>query len=243
MQSLFLLIASHSRMPILLGMVLLASCDKIDNNPLPSGATVYRKDLWVNGIEGIGVLPFQNQYVVQVESRDKMELLRFTTCHRAQYAERSFNIIQKPIISWFGFPRKITKDREFEFIYKPVWEEIKGDCIMYLEAIAGNGIVSSGMYIPDDKSYTLKGSIACNSNTFRGEYSVFACQSLHGTEQTLAFDTVVEVSPKNTCGLSGKSKTWSIVQPLGECSAVFKDGSGSMAVYYGWAYNKEYVRL
>jgi hypothetical protein len=161
---------------------------------LPETTAVNRYDLQgsINGVpfEGIGVIPRSPSYRIRIQSRQDVDLLISTSCHREVPA---WSVIKK---GWF------EDRRGYEFTYEPApGIEDEGSCLMRLGTYNGSvqGVNAHAIIDFGTTAEQLSARNICNGASGRTG-GVSMCQSKAGLVQRLEFDgpTRSVTPPKGT---------------------------------------------
>lgn len=195
-------------------LLALAGCSS--QNVLPEKELFYRRDIKLisDGAEGNGLLVLKNKkdYEIVIESKNKLDLLTITTCHR--------EITQEKVSSGiFGNKNKYTWKfipTEIELGYCPI--EISG----FEES---KGRHAWGFIDREDESLKLDSEIECNGEK-NIKTGISICQSKKGLIQKLNFQSEVKVVAQTGCeyllGTDKKSITYKL--PKGICLYLISDG-------------------
>lgn len=189
----------------------------------------YRRDMIVevNGlvIEGAGVVPRAEKYVIHVEARGNLDLFIMNTCHKEETKERAWNVKKKVKSGLFGWGRKnIDEKNKINFTYIPDPKmENSGDCAMELRGIEIMKGRHSFAFIEFESELDKIQAISrCNGRSPKVN-GVAVCQSRHGLKQMLEFNEVVKPSTAAAkCGFTGNKKAYEYKLVKGKCVAIFK---------------------
>src|ERR1700685_4466738 len=92
-----------------------------------SGNAIYKYDMMgtINGVpfDGVGVIPLSSTYQMHIESREDVDLLTVTSCHR------DFSVESAIQTGWF----KLNRGYDYEYI-PVIGIEDKGSCIVRIGA-------------------------------------------------------------------------------------------------------------
>lgn len=184
----------------------------------------YKRDMIVNGYEGVVVLPKQESYDFHVEARGDLDLFVMKTLSKAETKERAWNVTQTVKNGLFGWgTKKIDKPREVTFTYKPSAIELSRNSVVEL----GGYAVSEGRHswaliaFEDPETYALQASISCNGRDYTAN-GVSVCQSNENLFQSIKFASAVEIAGTSQCGITGQGD-YRIQK--GRCVVIFKEKS------------------
>lgn len=161
---------------------------------------------------GVGVLPNDESYDLDVEHSSKLNFFAMNTCHREVTTENPDR----------GFRKK---NGNYSLNYKPTLEKGKA-CPLYLAAYNKKGRHGWGTFAFESPKYALPAVMECNGDeiNFQG---VSICQSRYGTIQRIEFpEEVLPAEPvdgpaqrKNPCPkLATKdNKVFEFIMPRREC--------------------------
>lgn len=161
---------------------------------------------------GVGVLPYQAEYKIHIDSFNRLNFFSMSTCHREVTTENP----DKGLFKKNGF-HKIH--------YRPTVEAGKA-CPMYVGAFNKKGRHGWGIVAFEHPRFTLEATIECNGDSIQfGGTSI--CQARYSLLQTITFDEeVLPVRPVN--GPAGRkadcpvlatkdNKKFNFIMPGREC--------------------------
>lgn len=206
---------------LVLCVVSLSGCETQTTQKL-SSEKLYRRDmiLTVNGVteEGVIAVPMKAENTIKVTARGDLDMFAMQNCSGEWIKEKAWNVTETVRTGLFGWGKKvIDKKREVEFKYYPSGMERLGACPLQLSGFSKSGQHSWGFVDFKTDTFTLKGSITCNSVTSEFD-GVFACQSRAGLYQKIVFKKPVYISPDAGCGLGKEEGTeFTFPMPKGMC--------------------------
>jgi hypothetical protein len=152
----------------------------------------YKRDMSIKfnkqKYEGIAVLPFMEKpsYDIEFETKGKLDLFTFTTCHR--------EITQEHASTRGIFANK----KQFSLIYSPDIEiEALFSCPIQIAGYDLKGKHSFAFMDMETKDATLPAHIKCNGDSYDSK-GVTICQSKDGLEQSVYFDVKIEWMPEKS---------------------------------------------
>lgn len=212
-----------SSMLLCLGFTLLFACN---NTPVSqqsmSTEKFYKRDMIINGYEGVVVLPKQESYDFHVEARGDLDLFVMKTVSKEETKERAWNVTQTVKNGLFGWgTKKIDKPREVTFSYRPSAIELSRNSIVELGGYAvANGRHSwAFIAFEDPDTYALQATISCNGRDYVAN-GVSICQSHEQLFQSIKFSSAVEIAGTSQCGITGQGD-YRIQK--GRCVVIFKE--------------------
>lgn len=203
-------------------------------------ATFYRHDLCFKVKDqkfcGVGVLPYQDKYEIEVRNDGQLNYFSVTTCHREETSENPDSGI-------------FRAEGKTEIKYYPKLEKDK-TCPMYVSVYNRTARHSWGMIAFENPRFQLEAIIHCNG-TIKKYKGVSICQSREDLIQRIEFDEAVTVSK----GISGPAqrdkdcpelkrideKTFEFNLPYRECRYAFK-GKDKIHTFYGIGYEEIVIK-
>ncbi len=197
--------------------------------PITEVVTKYDLSGTVNGIpfDGIGVIPPAKSYKFRIESKQDVDLVTITSCHRDFSRESVIDV------GWF------KKNRGFEYVYTPApGIEDTGQCLIRLGVYNKSVPNQNAFAILDIRTptETLPARNICDgANGEAGGVSM--CQSKVGLIQRLVFPVLVTSlspdtapdsiadKPKICVGTWLDASTWEYKLGTGECYMAFMESS------------------
>lgn len=182
------------------------------NTPTPESIDInskYKKEMYfkINGLkyQGVASVKMTDRYEIELEIRQKPDLLKISTCHREI-------TIEKP-------------GKTFYYEYFPVKRETKVPCLMEIVALDKSGEHSWSLIDFVAKDELLKAKIGCNGSEYQAVGST-VCQAKAGLIQTISFDKPVRASYSDRCPqLNHKfEKDFEYLVFEGVCQYLFYDG-------------------
>lgn len=175
---------------------------------------LFRKDRRYQEIVmcGVGVLPEDISYDLEITHSSKLNFFAMNTCHREITTENPDRGLRK-------------KNGVINLDYKPTLEKGKA-CPLYLAAYNRQGRHGWGTFAFEDSKYQLPANVECNGDEiyFNG---VSICQSRYGTLQKITFpEEVIAAKPVNGPAQRKKdcpelntvdNKTFEFILPPREC--------------------------
>ena len=133
---------------------------------------------------GVGVIPSKNIIKLKINTKNNIENLMMTTCHR----EISTKDPDKGLLGRNGVV-KLT--------LRPTIEIQKSVCPFYFASFARDGKHAWGMLVVKDPRYRLNATSLCNGD-FKKESGVSICESKQGLIQRIVFnEPIVMITPTN----------------------------------------------
>ena len=185
----------------------------------PSKDKNYKRDMRIsvdgkNWSEGALVVTLRDKFDLQFESKGKLDLFTFTSCHR-EFTKES---------AWDSgiFPNK----KRASYTYAPVpGIETDKRCVVDLGGYDINGRHSWGMIAFEDGK-GLPAEIGCNGYQYHS-YGTTICQSHEGLEQTISFQEKVLFAPDENCNTNPTPvdttlKNYKYAIPKGRCATLFR---------------------
>jgi hypothetical protein len=189
---------------------------------VPQADVVYKYDMsgTVNGVNfnGVGVIPYSKDYTFNVSSREDIDLLTITSCHR------DFAVESAVKTNW------LNPKRTYAYWYVPAFGiEDAGPCLVrfgsYNKGVGGqNAWAIIDFETPEAK---LPADNYCDVEAF-AENGVTICQSKIGLLQKLVFKTPVrlaldQISDQCKIQVPADNMTWEYKIPKGECVYAFHE--------------------
>lgn len=195
------------------------------SNQASTNKTVYKCDMFgsINGTDfkGVAVLPYSTQYEFKIESKEDIDLLTISTCHRDISIESA---IQQ---GWFkkkrGYTYTISTSKGLEDKYCP---------FTFGSYNKENSDLTGWAFVDfETPEATLGATNYCNGITTQTR-GVSICQTRDGLIQGLKFNSRVRVSSKlkkecDTLKTLDFGYTWEYTMPLGKCVYAFIEESGT----------------
>jgi len=161
---------------------------------------------------GVGVLPYQDSYDLQVDNEGKLNFFSMTSCHREITTENSDDGI-------------FHKNGRIKINYKPTLEKGRA-CPLFVAAFNRKGKHGWGFLAFEHPRFQLPAKLKCNGSEYRGN-GVSVCQSRLGLIQTISFEEeVVPIKPVNGAAERKElcptlptedNKTFEYMMPTREC--------------------------
>lgn len=134
-------------------------------------------EVTVNKIKyaGVGTLPYQPQYDFDIKAPGKLDLLMYSTCHRANYKEEGWED------SW------LSSKNEGKFSYRPSDDMERHSCPIIIagyEKIKGRHATAFLDF--QDSLNKMPVALICNGNV-SNHIGVGVCQSMAGLTQKIKF--------------------------------------------------------
>lgn len=185
----------------------------------PSKDKNYKRDMRIsadgkNWSEGALVVTIKDKFEFQFESKGKLDLFTFTSCHR-EFTKES---------AWDSgvFPNK--KKASYTYVPVPSIETDKR-CIVDLGGYDINGRHSWGVIAFEDGK-GLPAEVGCNGHQYHS-FGTTICQSHEGLDQTINFPEKVIYSPESNCDptitpVDGTFRNYKYTIPKGRCAVLFR---------------------
>lgn len=198
---------------LILCQLVILSCESTQSQQLKDD-TIYKRDISINGVEGLTVLPKQESYTINLKAFANIDMLVIRSCHR----EVSF------------YPNSSS----FQYTYAPSKGlEDNAFCDVDIEAYNAKGTHSFGHIIFSDPQFTEKGTLRCNGET-KEQVGISACQAKAGLLQTLDFIYPMTLAPNSQCKAptTKDNKHWEFSPSLGLCSYIFANKNFTPVKYH-----------
>lgn len=187
---------------------------------------------------GVGVLPYDESYALDITGYGKMNFFSMNTCHREITSENPDSGLFK-------------KNGEIKINYKPTLEMGKA-CPLFIASYNRKGKHSWGVVAVENPGYTLNARIECNGDIY-GSHGVGICQAKAGLLQKISFEeNVFSADPadgpaerKDPCPKLGRvnKSTFEFMMPPRECVYGFIGvSSGKEYKFYTVGYERLIVR-
>lgn len=184
----------------------------------------YRRDMVINGREGVAVLALSDKVSFHIEARGNLDLFTMVTCNQSQTKEKAWNVKQKVRSGLFGWGRKLVdKQREIKFEYRPNELEKDGYCpIEFGGYEKDKGRHSWGFVDFQTPDATLPATLLCNGERIASK-GVSICQSRAGLIQRIKFAEAVKVFPDVACNIGQtEGVVFEFELPRGQCVFRFR---------------------
>lgn len=199
----------------------LAGCASVPSASLPSASpnVAYKYDIkgTVNGVpfDGVGVIPYAQNYDMKIVSRVDVDLLTIGSCHRDIDVESAIQL------GWFD------SKRGYNYKFIPNSIESSNSCLVRFGAYNQANSVQNSWGIIDFETpdRTLPAINVCNALTVNSN-GVSICQSRIGLIQQIVFPVQVRQDPNISpaCKFSTSDNlTWQYKMPSGECVIEFQE--------------------
>lgn len=184
----------------------------------------YKRDMVINGHEGVAVLPLKEKIEFHIEARGALDLFTMVTCNQSQTKERAWNVKQRVRSGLFGWRRKlIDNQREIKFEYQPNELEKDGYCpIEFGGYEKDQGRHSWGFVDFQTPDATLPATLLCNGEVIKS-LGVSICQSRQGLVQKITFAEEAVVAPDKECDIGQRTgKSFEFRIPPRQCVFRFR---------------------
>lgn len=132
---------------------------------------------------GVGTLPYNEKYKLEINTGEKLDLFAITTCHREESTrEPDKGVFKKDGRIFIDFVPTVEKNRA---------------CPLYAGAFNRSGKHAWGVVVMESPAYQLKATVFCNGKVISAN-GVFICQSRENLIQKIIFPEPVKlVKPVN----------------------------------------------
>lgn len=169
---------------------------------------------------GVGVTPKSSIYHIKIESKEDVDLLTITSCHRQINVESAIKT------GWFHLKRG------YEFDYQPDEIESTGSCLLRFGAYSkASGEHSWSLLDFKSDAETLPAHYSCNGYQY-DQVGVGICQSHQGLIQSFKFPVPVKIavnsiSDKCKIPIPQDGMSWTFPLANRECVYLFKQINGT----------------
>lgn len=187
----------------------------------------YKNDmiLTVDGqsFSGVGIVKKNLQYKIRIESRQDVDLLTITSCHRQISVESAIKV------GWFKLKRA------YEFTYNPDDIEQDGSCLLRFGAYNKDTGQHSWAMLDFHGEESLPAQYSCDGY-FYSQIGVGICQSHQGLIQSIVFSSPVRIAAgalSNNCRIPEPADKmhWTFPLPNRECVIAFQEISAEHRIH------------